>query len=134
MTKIRQNGSCHCGAIAYTVLLDARPFSFRCNCSICTKGRAWLMPVPEADFTLLCGEEALSRYTFGTEMIEHCFCRQCGVKTHGCGEAEEFGGRFVSVNVTTLDLTPEDFAGFEIAYLNGREDQYQNPPSVTSYL
>lgn len=134
MTKIDQKGTCHCGKVSYTVCLDTQPITFRCNCSICTKSRTWFTPVPEADFALLRGENALSLYTFGSKTIEHYFCRHCGVRTHGRGEAEELGARFVSVSVATLDLSPEEFAKIEITYLNGREDQFQSPPQVTSYL
>ncbi|MEL7466573.1 MAG: GFA family protein [Pseudomonadota bacterium] len=134
MTKVNQNGSCHCGAVAFTVSFDTEPFTFRCNCSICTKARAWLMPVPASDFVLVRGTEALSCYTFGPRMIQHFFCRHCGVKTHGRGEAEELGGEFVSVNVATLDMAPDALAEVDFAYLNGREDSFQTEPEVTSYL
>lgn len=134
MSRVQWEGSCHCRAVAYRVLLDAQPTSYRCNCSICTKARTWFVPVAVADFTILRGEEALSTYTFGAGSIEHRFCTVCGVRTHGHGEAEELGGRYVSISVATLDLSPEQFAAIEVTYLNGRDDKFDEPPPVTSYL
>ena len=37
----------------------------RCNCSICSKARAWLVGVDGTDFRLLSGADALSDYQFG---------------------------------------------------------------------
>src|SRR3546814_14618424 len=74
MSRVQWEGSCHCRAVAYRVLLDAQPTSNRCNCSVCTKARTWFVPVAVADFTLVRGEEALSTYTFGAGSIAHSFC------------------------------------------------------------
>ncbi len=134
MTRTVYIGSCHCGLIAYTVALEAEAPTFRCNCSICTKSRFWFAPVPAQDFKLTKGKNELTRYTFGPERIEHFFCSRCGIKTHGRGEDPDLGGRFVSINVATLDMTPAALAGFEILYLNGRDDQFQTAPAIASYL
>src|SRR3546814_9826422 len=80
MSRVQWEGSCHCRAVAYRVLLDAQPTSNRCNCSACTKARTWFVPVAVADFTLVRGEAALSTYTFGAGSIEHRFCAVCGVR------------------------------------------------------
>src|SRR3546814_1092915 len=65
MSRVELEGSCHCRAVAYRVLLDAQPTSNRCNCSVCTKARTWFVPVAVADFTLeigraSCREECVS--------------------------------------------------------------------------
>src|SRR5687767_14546640 len=76
-------GSCHCGAVCYTARLDLGAPTLRCNCSICTKSRTWIAPIPASDFQLASGESMLAEYRFGEHAITHCFCALCGVKTHG---------------------------------------------------
>ena len=51
-----------------------------CNCSICRRSSYQHLIVPEADFTLLAGDDALSDYRFGTQTAVHRFCARCGVK------------------------------------------------------
>src|SRR3546814_20859375 len=86
MSRVQWEGSCHCRAVAYRVLLDAQPTSNRCNCSVCTKARTWFVPVAVADFTLVRGEEALSTYPFGDGSIEHRFCALCDTGNASCRE------------------------------------------------
>lgn len=52
-----------------------------CNCSICAMTGYLHLIVKHDDFTLLQGEDALSRYRFGSGKAEHLFCQQCGVKS-----------------------------------------------------
>ncbi|HQV03601.1 GFA family protein [Novosphingobium sp.] len=51
-----------------------------CNCSICAKSGLQHLIVRHQDFALLCGEEALQSYRFGTRAAEHLFCKTCGIK------------------------------------------------------
>jgi hypothetical protein len=127
-------GSCHCGKVRFSCDLDLSAPTFRCNCSICSKARYWLSPVPAADFRLLRGETELSDYGFGAGAIRHRFCRTCGLKTFGEAEHPAFGGRFFGVNVACLELSPETLASLPIIYNDGRHDAPQSPPAITSYL
>lgn len=128
MSVAQFGGGCHCGAVRFVADLDLTAPSYRCNCSVCTKTRTWLMFAPHTGFRILSGEATLSHYRFGQERISHCFCPVCGVKTHG----ETPDG--VAVMVASLDLSPEEFAGLAIAWFDGANDNFGEPPAITSYL
>jgi len=135
MPSTTHRGSCHCGAVQFTVELDpSRPTS-RCNCSICTKQRFWKAVVPGSAFRLLRGQEALGEYRFGRGAIGHFFCRTCGVKPFGRGEMESMGGVFYGVNVACLDdLTPEQLAALPVLHQDGRADHWEVSPKEHRYL
>ena len=65
----------------------------------------------------------------------HRFCHACGIAAFGDGDVKEIGGAFVSVNVACLDdIMPEELAKLPIQYMDGRHDNWFQPPKVTSYL
>lgn len=77
------NGSCHCGAVKFTValpdgLIDAR----RCNCSMCRRRGAVVASVPLKGLRVEEGEDFLSMYQFNTRTAKHYFCSHCGIYTH----------------------------------------------------
>jgi hypothetical protein len=127
-------GSCHCGAVSFSARIDLSAQTFRCNCSICTKSRAWIAPIPAEDFELLSGGDTIAEYRFGAHAVTHCFCSRCGIKTHGRRSGEAGNAALVAVCVSTLDLSPEQFATIPISYADGRNDAPQRPPKVTAYL
>jgi hypothetical protein len=50
-----------------------------CNCSICRPKGYLHWFVPEAEFTLERGEDAMGLYEFNTHKLKHRFCLTCGV-------------------------------------------------------
>ncbi len=77
------NGSCHCGAVTFTVkLVDGMNTARRCTCSMCL--RRGVIPVSAKldELEILTGSESLTSYQFGTKTAKHYFCRQCGIYTH----------------------------------------------------
>ena len=128
-------GSCHCGAVRFEAAIDLNEETSKCNCSICTKGRFWKTLVPASDFRLLQGEEDLRDYQFGRKKIHHFFCTTCGVKPFGRVEIPEMGGTFYAISVSSLDdATTTLWADAPIIFQDGRDDDYEHPPSETRYL
>lgn len=127
-------GSCHCGAVRFRVRFEADQVSFKCNCSMCSKTRAWLTAVAPDALTLLSGEAELATYQFAARKIRHRFCQKCGVKLFG-QSTDATGRPFFAVSLTALDDIPAArLAAIPIRYFNGRHDDYEHPPADTSLL
>ena len=78
---MRIEGGCHCRAVRFEAAVAEPVAVLDCNCSICSMTGFRHLIVAHDDFRLLQGEEALSRYRFGTLAAEHLFCRICGIKS-----------------------------------------------------
>ena len=127
-------GGCHCGAVRYEADLDLTQGTIRCNCSICSKSRAWLAGTSGQDFRLLSGADALSEYKFGTNRIRHVFCKHCGVKCFGRGSGSD-GQEFIAVMINCLENIPDaELAALPIMYVNGRNDDFASAPADTRHL
>ena len=72
------DGGCHCGTVRFRVTFDAYE-AIDCNCSICTMKGILHIIVPEKDFEILKGADALTTYTFNTGVAKHMFCKTCGI-------------------------------------------------------
>ena len=110
-------GSCHCGAVRYT--LDAEPTeAMECNCSICRR-KGYLLAFASPDrFTLETPREALSVYTWNQHVIRHQFCKTCGCAPFG--EGENPNGPMVAINLRCaegLDLSRVKINPFDGASL-----------------
>lgn len=128
------SGGCHCGAVRFEADIDFSKGTFRCNCSICGKGRTWLTGIGASDFRLLKGEDALTDYQFGQKRIHHYFCKHCGIKTFGRAPMPD-GSQGVAVVVTCLEnVSDAELASLPIAYLDGRRDNFQAAPAETRHL
>jgi hypothetical protein len=74
-------GSCHCGAVTFSFRTTEITGGRRCNCSICIR-RGAVMSVeyfPPGAFLELKGLDSLARYQFGDRMVNHYFCKRCGI-------------------------------------------------------
>jgi hypothetical protein len=127
--KKTYHGSCHCGAVRFEAGIDLSKGTFRCNCSICFKTRAWLAGIPASDFRLLSGEQSLGDYQFGRKVIHHRFCQRCGVR------AFSQAGEQVAVRVNCLDgVEPQELIDAPVKYANGRDNSWWVPPAETRHL
>ena len=79
------------------------------------------------------GRTAVRQYLFNSMQNEHFFCTTCGVRAYGRGMSPE--GEVIGVNIGCLEnATPEELAAAPIQYCDGKNDNWQNPPAITSYL
>jgi hypothetical protein len=131
MTTKTYHGSCHCGAIRFEADVDLAAGTFRCNCSICSKSRAWLAGVAPSAMRYTQGGDSIGDYVFAGHKIHHLFCTKCGVKIGG----RSSDGKGGVVNVSALDdATPEELAAAPIQYFDGKHDRFDREPEVKSYL
>jgi hypothetical protein len=73
-------GSCHCGAVTFS--FDDEPITagVRCNCSICARRGAVMSDRYYArDEITISGLDACGVYIWGDRMMNHYFCRTCGI-------------------------------------------------------
>lgn len=72
------HGSCHCGAVRFTV--DAAiTDTYTCDCSLCRKKNARMTSVHESKLTITQGEDRLGLYQWNARIAKHYFCTACGI-------------------------------------------------------
>jgi hypothetical protein len=88
------NGSCHCGAIKFTINCNPITKGLRCNCSICRRKGAMMLAeaVDESDITIDANPQDIGLYQFDSKVAKHHFCKQCGIYTHH--ETARYPGKF----------------------------------------
>ena len=106
----KYTGSCHCGAVRYTVELDLSQPVISCNCSMCGRSGTLLTFAPAEKFHLEKGSDSLTDYQFNKHVIHHLFCRVCGIKAFARGVGRD-GGPTVAINTRCLD-------GVDVSRLN----------------
>src|SRR3954468_16904105 len=80
------HGSCHCGAVSFEADLDLSQGTLRCNCSVCTKARAWFAFTSPDHVRLIGGDEEQAEYSWRPDNkpqanLHYHFCSRCGVRT-----------------------------------------------------
>lgn len=132
--KKTYRGSCHCGAVRFEADIDLALGTFKCNCSICFKTRAWFAFVPASDFRLLTGENSLADYQFATRSLHHRFCAKCGVRPFSqAGDPEGNEQRAVRVNCLH-GVDPQELIDAPVAYFDMLHDKVKPPPAETRHL
>jgi hypothetical protein len=110
------NGSCHCGAVRFSIEADLSLLT-RCNCSICTKEGMLGTYVPKERFHLLKGQAELTLYQFNKKIAKHFFCKHCGI--HAFRNPRSYPDSYV-VNVRCLDDFDLETAKYEVKLFDGR--------------
>ena len=132
--KKTYQGSCHCGAVRFEADINLVEATFKCNCSICYKSRAWMASAPASSFRLLSGHDNLRDYQFGPKRIHHMFCTTCGVRPFAHG-SDGKGNAFYVVRVNCLDgVDPGELIGAPVKYFNMLHDDFKSPPTETRHL
>lgn len=108
------SGGCHCGAVRFEVEAPGVIEADLCNCSICRKAGFLHLIVSLEHFRLIQGEDALSTYTFNTQVAQHTFCKTCGIKAFYTPRSNPDG---IDINVNCLDTEPE---AVQITEFDGR--------------
>lgn len=111
-------GSCHCGAVTFTVAADVPTEAMACNCSHCHAKGLVLTFVPTDQFTLDSGADQITDYHFYKHAITHQFCRTCGTQPFALGQSATAPMRAInlrcapSIDLDTLTITKVDGARF----------------------
>ena len=80
----RYRGSCHCGNVEFSFEAEEITAAIRCDCSICIRKGSILstFTVPPDAFSIkLSSENVLGAYRFGSMVVKHHFCTNCGSHT-----------------------------------------------------
>jgi len=109
-------GSCHCGAVTFTVEGDLPEEAISCNCTYCRRKGTLLAFVPASQFTLDSGEEVLRDYLFNTERITHRFCTVCGTQAFAYGKGRD-GAEMRAINLRCVPSV--DLDALEVHFHNG---------------
>jgi hypothetical protein len=132
-------GSCHCGAIRFEVDMDLSEGTTRCNCSYCTKVRAWFAFVPAGRVRISSTADALADYQWvppgkSEPNLHFRFCKSCGVRVFAKGHESALGGDFYAIAIAALDdADPDELAG-SIRYVDGRHDRNDREPADTRLM
>ena len=78
---IMLNGSCHCGAVKFELLIQPTHLT-ECNCSICHRIGAIWAHADDTEINIICDETDLINYVWGDKSIKFCSCKTCGCTTH----------------------------------------------------
>ncbi len=129
------SGSCHCGAVRYEAEIDIGQGTNRCNCSVCSKARAWFLFVPADRLRVVSGLDAMADYQWtpperAEAFLHYRFCKTCGIRVFAeGGPMEQFGGPFYAISVASLDdADPDELAAAPLRYVDGRHNRFDGKP------
>lgn len=113
---MKYQGSCHCGKISFEVEGELKG-AMACNCSICSRKGSLLWFLPRSSLKLLTPEEDLTTYTFNKHVIQHRFCRVCGIHPFGEGKDPK-GNLSAAINIRCLEGL--DLDSVPVKHFDGR--------------
>ena len=109
-------GSCHCGAVKFSVDADLPTEAMSCNCSICRRKGVLMAFYPVAKLKLEQGQDSLETYQFNKHRLSHWFCKTCGIHTFAGG----IGPDGTEMRAVNLRCVPEaDLDALKIQQFDG---------------
>ena len=111
------SGSCHCGAVRFSVDGEIDQ-AIECNCSHCSRKGFLLWFVPRAALEMISGADTMSTYTFNRHVIQHRFCATCGCQPFGLGQMPD-GAEMAAINLRCVEGI--DLDAIKRVQVNGRE-------------
>eukprot|EP01091_Cochliopodium_minus_P014933 TRINITY_DN5183_c0_g1_i1.p1 TRINITY_DN5183_c0_g1~~TRINITY_DN5183_c0_g1_i1.p1 ORF type:complete len:135 (-),score=22.25 TRINITY_DN5183_c0_g1_i1:39-443(-) len=127
---VTYEGGCHCKSVRYRVKAVKSLVCQECNCSICImKGFVHLI-VPNKNFELVEGKDAIKTYTFNTKVAQHLFCSNCGICSYYVPRSNPNG---YSINVRCLDEFVSGKLIVTLEKFDGR-DNWENHAKEISHL
>ncbi len=117
-------GSCHCGNINFEINGEIPEKLTRCTCSFCSKrGALYAYYQPDQfNFRALAEDDGI--YRWNTKLVEHHFCKHCGIPTFSNSPAFELDGtwdkktRRIGVNARLFD--DFDAASAPVSVIDGK--------------
>ena len=97
---MKYTGNCHCKKVTFEVEMEMKGV-ISCNCSYCAIKGLVLGFAPKTNFTLLSGEDNLVTYKFNKHVLDHMFCKDCGVQGFSFGVGPD-GVMTAAINVRAL--------------------------------
>ena len=98
-------GSCHCGAIGFSLQTSRNPDVWpvrACQCSFCRRHGARTTSDPAGSVVFRAADErSVQRYRFGLRTADFLVCRKCGVYLAAMVVTPR--GRFATLNINALD-------------------------------
>ncbi len=114
--KMEYKGSCHCGKIAFVAQGDLIE-AMSCNCSICQRKGSllWFLPTDKVDVSVQ--ENTLATYQFNKHVINHHFCKICGIHPYATG-IDPQGNQMYAINIRCIENL--DLESIKINHFDGR--------------
>jgi hypothetical protein len=113
---MQYRGGCHCGKVAYEVEGEIAE-AYSCNCSMCARRGSLLWFAPREKFRLLSGAGDLTTYTFNKHVIQHQFCKHCGIQSFALGQ-DPRGNKMAAINLRCLE--DFEFDRIPVTQVNGK--------------
>jgi len=113
---MKYRGSCHCGNISLVAQGELTE-ALSCNCSICQKKGSllWFLPISQVEISV--DGDTLGTYQFNKHVIEHHFCKICGIHPYAMG-TDPKGNSICAINVHCIDDL--DLDTIKINHFDGR--------------
>lgn len=127
MTKTAYKARCHCGRVRFSFRAEPIRTGKRCNYSICIRKGAVMSStyIPAADFTPHARSEDLADYRWNDRMVNHLFCKTCGIYPYHGGD--EYGYRVNLGCVEGLDPLALEITVIDGRAMNVRADPGPHP-------